>query len=352
MEISRINDIIEYEKLRPSWDAIYALDPYATVFVSWEWLRSFFAVTSNWLVLTLRPANHSPYVAFLPLRMKRIQKYGFNISHALHMGATPLADYAGFVCLPEYEGEAMWAFAEYVQEELSWYKFHLTDIMDQRLDSFLKYFSPKKFNIQQANGVSCPIVALPNTWDAYLEESVKPSTRQRLRRNWRMIENLDGFSETLTRVDNVDSQIETLLTLWQSRWGLKTEHTLTRYRHILRRCFEEKCLWLSVLSCAEGPIAALAAFVDERKKTFSFYIGGFNEKFRKMGPGKVIIGYSIRCAIENGFHYYDFLRGGEEYKSSWGGIERFTTTAIVSRQLLEISRTALRIKWHKYGLRG
>jgi len=44
---------------------------------------------------------------------------------------------------------------------------------------------------------------------------------------------------------------------------------------------------------------------------------GFDDKFAKLSPGKVMVGYSIRYAIENGFQVYDFLRESERYKSSF-----------------------------------
>jgi CelD/BcsL family acetyltransferase involved in cellulose biosynthesis len=41
--------------------------------------------------------------------------------------------------------------------------------------------------------------------------------------------------------------------------------------------------------------------------------------------------HSIRDAIEDGLHYYEFLRGDEHYKSRWTKRYRTTVTLMVGR---------------------
>ena len=53
----------------------------------------------------------------------------------------------------------------------------------------------------------------------------------------------------------------------------------------------------------------LAFLIDERKKTYNFYIGGRDESFKGPPTGLVLHAYAIRHAIANGFTKYDFLRG-------------------------------------------
>ena len=60
MPISIIEDIHEYDKLKPDWDAAHLVDPHAHIFVSWAWLRGWFESASDrWLVLALRPDESS-----------------------------------------------------------------------------------------------------------------------------------------------------------------------------------------------------------------------------------------------------------------------------------------------------
>ena len=334
MQITSIVDLHQFDKLKENWDSVYAADPYATVFLSWAWLRGWFEVIPyNWLVLAVKPDSGSSSVAFLGLSVQCIQDDGAGRLCTLRMGGNPLADYTGFVCLPEFEDRAIASLAAFVQQQLTWDVFQIKDVFDLRIDSFLKYFSPNKFEIQNTKGISCPYVNLPVSWPQYLQDCLSPATRQSLVRKFRRFENLPGGRITEIEAGNVDIQIETLLTLWQMRWGVMPEHILNQYRSIFRRCFENHCLWLTILLDGIEPITGMVAFIDYKRKSFGFYITGFDEKFAKLSPGQLIVGYSIRYAIENGFQIYDFLRGDERYKFSFGALERFNTDAKIRRRI-------------------
>ena len=45
MNIERIEDLGHFEELLSDWDRIYAADLHARVFLSWEFLRSWFEIT-------------------------------------------------------------------------------------------------------------------------------------------------------------------------------------------------------------------------------------------------------------------------------------------------------------------
>src|SRR5690606_1719747 len=63
---------------------------------------------------------------------------------------------------------------------------------------------------------------------------------------------------------------------------------------------------------------------------FLFYIAGRDETFNAPPPGLILHAHSIRYAIQNGFRTYDFLRGNEPYKYSFGTEERRIVCTIVT----------------------
>jgi CelD/BcsL family acetyltransferase involved in cellulose biosynthesis len=77
-----------------------------------------------------------------------------------------------------------------------------------------------------------------------------------------------------------------------------------------------------------------AAYLDARPigVLFSFqfvdriylYNAGFDPDFSHLSPGIVAIGLDIKTAIDEGFKYYDFLRGEENYKRQFGAQKRST----------------------------
>jgi len=178
-----------------------------------------------------------------------------------------------------------------------------------------------------------------------LQNSLSQKKRKSLRRCLRKIENGNGFRLTHFPEDSQDPerQIEILLALWQARWGRRPENLLDSYRIILRRCADSNSLWLATLWHKKNPVAATAGFVDRQKGVFFDYIGGWDSEFSYLSPGKTMNAYSIRYAIENGFHTYDFLRGAEYYKySSFGAIDRFNVNITIQRRSFKSALKKLR----------
>jgi len=334
MQIQCIDNLGDFDKLKARWNSIYAADTHATIYLSWPWLRGWFEVTMHqWFVLACRPDERSPYVGFLALsRDGAIPNYRLDLARELRMGGNPLADYTGFVCLPEYENDAVAAFAGYIQADLDWDRFEMKDVMDPRLDLFLKHFTASKFTVQQTGATPCPYVSLPDSWDTYFQNFLGPKIRGDLRRSFRQIEGCDDFRVTKVSEENLESHTETLLKLWQAKWGRKSESNLNRHRSVLRSCFENDCLWLKILWHGATPIAGLAALLDREKKVFTAYMTAYGGEHPKLSPGRTLYAYSIRDAIEQGYRLYDFTRGNEGYKAFFGTEQRLNRSLLITRR--------------------
>jgi CelD/BcsL family acetyltransferase involved in cellulose biosynthesis len=91
---------------------------------------------------------------------------------------------------------------------------------------------------------------------------------------------------------------------------------------MLTRSFQSGLVYLPTFWHGDRPVAALATLVEPRKRTFSFYMTGRDETFEGQPAGMILHAHSIRHAIAQGFVEYDFLRGNEPYKYSFGCKER------------------------------
>ena len=338
MQISVMNKYEQFDELKKDWDAVYSADHFATIFVSWEWLRGWSKIRPyQWLILAARPDAVSPYVAFMALAVDNPKQDGSYNVRNLYMGGNPNSDHTGFVCLNGYDDEAIPAFSEYVQNQLKWDKFYIRDVFDPRIDIFLSCLSKKKFYVSKADSTSCPYIALPDNWDLYLQDFLKTKTRHSILRNIRRLERNTDFCVTQVEADNLEVQVETFIKLFQLRWGPQPEHDLNRYRSILRYCFENDSLWLDIFWDGTTPIAAMAGFIDKKMKTFSNYNGGYDIQFEKLSPGKAMVAHSIKFAINNGYQTYDFLRGDEDYKFSFGAKKRYNKNITIRRENMKMT---------------
>ncbi|MBW4569286.1 MAG: GNAT family N-acetyltransferase [Tolypothrix carrinoi HA7290-LM1] len=338
MQINIIDNFETFKERRENWDSVYAADPQAEFFLSWVWLSGWLQMVHEpWFILAAKPdTNDSSYVAFFPLKVTLNQQNGGGFYTQLYMAGNSMADYTGLICLPGYEEEVIPAFAAYIQQQLVWSTFDVQNILetDTRMSLFLRHFSGDKFEFSQhriqnqgedTDHYIAPYVSLADDWDQYLQNNVGSNTRQKIRRFLKKIES-DEFHITHVDANNLESHIEILLRFWESKWrdkkGDNCDVIMNYVRAILRHCFENNCLYLPVLWKGDTPLGAIANFVDVRQKSMLFSITGRDETFKNPSPGLILHADAIRYAIQNGFKVYDFLRGNEEYKYSFGAKER------------------------------
>ncbi|BAZ40996.1 hypothetical protein NIES4101_69580 [Calothrix sp. NIES-4101] len=339
MLITVIDNIEQFHQLKTSWEQVYNSDQYAQIFLSWSWLRGYLEYSpQKWLILALQSDYNSPYIGFFPIGIRSLEWKGFGLYKVLCMAGEPLADYTGFICLPEYEEQVISAFASYVQENLEWDYFHIKEISDPRFENFLKYFSQDKFELEITPGSSCSYIPLSTSWEEYLQDILSSKARKNLRYALRQFESQINICLKESQSDNFEIQLNALLTLMQMQRGSQPEHLLNVYREIFLRVAENNNLWLSILWEGEEPIAGTGILVDDQRKRIYGCMTGYNPKYSKLSPGRVIIAYSIQKAIKNNIEIYDFLRGNESYKFSFfGTTEKINTDYVINRKAFRTS---------------
>ncbi len=352
LQLTRIDTLAELDAIRPEWERVYAADPSANLFVSWAWLRSLLAVAPGpWQVLVARETGDGQPVAFCPLNGSQLGEHNGS-PRELRLGGSPWADYTGLVCQPGLEDQACAAFARGLRRDNSFEDLLLANVIDPRLDRFTEHLAAQGFQVCDVRQMAGPYMALPDSWDVYLRDGLAARTRESLRRRIRQVESLPGYRLTRGQDENLNEHIEVLLTLWQGRWGAKPAAELALLRGLFEGCGARGCLWLGVLWAGETPVAALVAFVDRPRGTFAFSKAGYNPAYARLSPGRVMLAHSIRWAIESGFQVYDFLLGGEDYKCSFGAVDRFARSVTLRRRSLRslASRVERRLKrWSGIG---
>jgi CelD/BcsL family acetyltransferase involved in cellulose biosynthesis len=84
---------------------------------------------------------------------------------------------------------------------------------------------------------------------------------------------------------------------------------------LIHRLGADDRAWLRLIKNGSEPIAVLYGF-SFCGRLFYYQIG-IDPEWERFGPGAVLILETIKEAYESGHKEFDFLRGDEEYKSSW-----------------------------------
>lgn len=334
MRIDIIDTDAGFEAIRQNWETVFMADPYSRHFLSWGWLRDYMPRRKRWFILALRERPEgSPYVAFFPLRIvTEPDKKTGRFHDSIVMAGNAAADYTGFITLPEYENNAVAGFCSYIRQQ-NWTELKLDylsgpperrDAMIRALQGPLVMFRDNMpTNPYNINNCICPVVALPDTFDSYLDSHMSSQSRQKLRRFMRKVEGGDEYRITFATRETIKRDMGILFDFWRIRWAPhkgkeRTELLIGATRQMLMDVYIRGDLEVPVLWFGDQPLGALANIIDRQKKSVLFYITGRDENWKTPSPGLVLHGHCIRRAIEQGFKTYDFLRGNEPYKYFFG----------------------------------
>lgn len=167
----------------------------------------------------------------------------------------------------------------------------------------------------------CPVLTLPETWEAYLG-ALSGKQRHELTRKMRRLERelLDARAVGLAGRGEVESRFDDFLTLHRrSRVGkarFMDERMEAFFRRVSVALADQSGLRLWLLDAPDGPVATFLCV--EWDDTVGLYNSGFDPDRSALSPGVVLLAHVIRDAIARGKRRFDFLRGEERYKYDFG----------------------------------
>ena len=320
----------EIEALLPEWTGLFSADASATPFQSpaWAraWWRHFGAGSRPWL-LAVRDAG--ALVGLAPLRSQRVS--GLRL---LRIDGEP-GDYWNVLALPDHRAAVEQLVAgELRRRQREW---------DVLVMSQLRQGSSLPSALQRAglrpayrSALPCPGVSLPDTFDAYLA-TLPTSRRTNLRRRLRNLHN----GELQLRTPAVE-ELPAAIGRWQAlrvrQWAaqgrrLTPLHGEARFRDffvdVTAALVPDELALVWEFVRGDEVVGSFVNFCDAR--VFYQYLGGFAPELGRLAIGKVATVEGIRSSIAAGRRYYDFTRGGEEHKYSYGAADRHSTTVAMTR---------------------
>lgn len=180
---------------------------------------------------------------------------------------------------------------------------------------------------------SVPGMNLPQNWDEHLAKLGKKH-RHELKRKIRRLEDNGPYNVISSGdVNSSKVSIEEFLDLMKASKEEKSRFmTADRevfFREMVHVLSSEKTLNLYFLEVQDHIVASAICF-DYNGSRF-LYNSGYNPQFSHLSVGLILKAFTVRDAIESGFHYFDFLRGDEPYKYHLGGQESHISTLELSR---------------------
>jgi CelD/BcsL family acetyltransferase involved in cellulose biosynthesis len=192
----------------------------------------------------------------------------------------------------------------------------------------------RSWNFSQERTYHAPSIPLPGDFETYLagiDKKQRHEIRRKMRRaeesgravRWYIVE--DGAS--------LEMEVEAFLQLMAQDPDKAAFLTPSMREHMHLACraaFEHGWLQLAFLE-ADGQKAAGYLNFDYMNRIW-VYNSGLDRRFMDLSAGWVLLGDLLQWANENKRSEFDFMRGNEDYKYRFGGVDKYLVRAKVIRR--------------------
>ncbi|MFM7719303.1 MAG: GNAT family N-acetyltransferase [Actinomycetota bacterium] len=317
---------------RRDWSTLVALDPAGTIFHTPTFLKLYweeFGEDPEHLLLAFGVADDGAQAGAVAF-----ERIGTTLRF---LGGTEVTDYLGPVADPE----AAPAFAEHLVAGLlardDWSEADLRGLAEDRpwLGLLRDAFAARGLEpevLEDQNGVA-PFLALPGSWDAYLE-GLPAKLRHEIRRKARRLEAEAGpFRIRVATRETIDGLLDRFVELHRSSEGPKGVFLQPGmeifFRRLAAALLPRGIFALTFLEVGERQLAGTIGFRFEG--TYSLYNSAFDRETERWSPGMVLVAEDIRTAIEAGCSAFDLLKGDYVYKYRFGAVPRRVRRLVVRR---------------------
>ena len=182
-----------------------------------------------------------------------------------------------------------------------------------------------------------PRIALSGDFEVYLS-GIEKKQRHEIRRKLRRAVESEAPVHFYIVEDaaTLDSEIESFFQLMEqdsNKAGFLKPAMREHMSAIMRNAFVQGYLWLAFLT-VDGVKAAAAFNFDYKNKLWG-YNSGVSHGFMELSPGWVLLSYQLQWACEHGRYEFDFMRGDEEYKYRFGGVNKYVMRAILNMPMVK-----------------
>ena len=170
-----------------------------------------------------------------------------------------------------------------------------------------------------------PRIPLNGSFEEYLARIDKKQRHEIRRKMRRAAESDQNVRFTIVNgTEDIDAEINAFLDLMLHDPGkaeflhpaMREQMTVT-----IQNAHAQGYLWLAFLEIGGVKTAASLNF-DYKNKLWG-YNSGVSSDHRELSPGWVLLAHTIQWCCENGRYEFDFMRGDEEYKYRFGGVNKY-----------------------------
>lgn len=320
LTVECIEDSWGFTALRPHWNALLRASGSDNPFLTWEWLHTWWvhlADSSRLRLIVVRAGRD--LIAIAPLRLVGGSLYWFSRLEFLGTGHAG-SDYLDLIVKRGHETESVAAIARFLKaRRLAARLTHLPP--GSNAARLAAHLADDGWTTAAADDGTCPIIPLEgHTFDSYLG-TLGPSHRANVRRRIKALAQKFDVRFDLVTGDAERRQMLAALAAYHDR---RFKEDGTAFVTPAVRAFQDEATrralhggWLRMYALRLNGDLAAVMYGFQYGGRFYFYQHGFDDRYKDNSIGLVLMGLTIRAAIEDGAREFDMLWGTEAYKFLW-----------------------------------
>lgn len=325
-----------FDTLAAEWDSLLPSDNALNFFMRVDWQRTWWKhLQRGELTIASVRDDHGALRGVAPCFIAT-DDAGQRVMHVI--GCTDITDYVDWIVARGYEqpvAAALWDFFK-SPDAPGWDVIQLCNVPENSPTLQLLPGLAARDGFKAAVAVEdvCPVILLPDSYEAYLE-SLDKKQRHELKRKRRRAEEYPVAWYVVGPEHNLEQEIDAFLDLMASSTPDKAEFLTQRghrafFKEIGPILFARGMLDLSFLSVNDRRVAAMWNFAYGDR--MMLYNSGLNsQEFMALSPGIVLLTFNIEHSIADGFARYDFLQGNEGYKYRMGAQTTHVCSLTITR---------------------
>ena len=336
--LKKVHTTQEFRDLKDKWDPFLEQSSCPNLFLTWEWLYTWWEFYSNGyqLFILLALDQDGNLLGIAPFCLTRISPIRLKVLRFLGTEEV-CSDHLDFILKKGREEETLSLFFKYLEDNPE--EWDLLDLTDLREGSFglpfIQAWAEKnRFSFSLNPWTACPYALLPETWEGFLS-MLSANSRKDIRRQLRLMQESGKVRYSLVKDKNeVIPMMDSLFQLHSKRWstsgekGVFQRERFNRFHKKIAELFFDKG-WLSIPYLTnEKDIFAIYYNFQYQNKIYA-YQSGIDPAWESFSPGTTALALTIQEAISQGFREFDFLRGEAQYKYKWTEKERQNLRVLV-----------------------
>lgn len=326
-----IRDTESFRELRGEWTELLQDSPCNNLFLSWEWMFTWWTRLAGKRALNLITVRRDDQLiaiaplALLPSHYRRMMP--FRMLEFIASGSVG-SDYLSILIRSGHEEEALREIGTHLTNTNMMLEFVRVEKSSFLMINMALQLRQSGWECISLTTNYCPYVKLSGlTWDSYLE-SLHRGHRQDVAKKLRKLHKdytvrFELASTEAGRAEAMDIFLKLHLDRWADQGGstaFNKKELVVFHSELSRLCLERG--WLRMYTLYLNDVPASSLYMFSYNDVFYYYQAAFNQEYYKYSLGMLTLSMGIKAAIVEGMREFDFLHDDEEYKYLWAREER------------------------------